>query len=116
MLDHKKSRDFFVESEKLTRKLEEEEEEEGPLKLKRHWKIVGGRFYVPEIWEHEVSLREWNMDSSSFDTILVPKGIELAPKALMSQGKQARSGSGSDSTSTSRMCSRSQVDSHGRSY
>ncbi|KAM3202082.1 hypothetical protein P3L10_029706 [Capsicum annuum] len=88
--DHKKSRDFFFESEKLTRG----QEEEGPLKLKRHWTKVGGRVYVPEKWEHEGSLREW-MDCSSFDTILAPKGIELTRKALMSQGKQARSSSGS---------------------
>ncbi|KAF3627070.1 hypothetical protein FXO37_30057 [Capsicum annuum] len=72
------------------------------LGLKRHWREVEGRVYVPESWGHEGSLREW-MDCSSFDTILAPKGIELARKALMSQGKRARSGSGSTSTSTSRM-------------
>ncbi|KAM3202081.1 protein BIC1 [Capsicum annuum] len=70
----------------------------GREKLKSHWREVGGRVYVPEKWGHEGSLREW-MDCSSFSTILAPKGIELARKALMCQGKRARSGS----TSISRM-------------
>ncbi|KAK4369478.1 hypothetical protein RND71_013270 [Anisodus tanguticus] len=83
--------DFFIQPEKL---------EEGPLKLKRHWREVGGRVFVPERWGHEGSLREW-VDYSSFDKILAPKGLKSAREALMSQGKRARSGSGSNSTSTS---------------
>ncbi|MCD7467261.1 hypothetical protein HAX54_004590 [Datura stramonium] len=88
--DGDKTDDFFIVSEKLG--LSERE------KLKRHWREVGGRVFVPERWEHESSLREW-MDYSSFDKILAPKGLKSAREALMSQGKRARSDSGSTSTS-----------------
>ncbi|XP_055834799.1 uncharacterized protein LOC129903304 [Solanum dulcamara] len=83
-------RDFFIESKKLGLS--------GREKLKRHWREVGGRFFVPDRWEHEGSLREW-MDCSSFDKILAPKGLKSAREALMSQGEGVHSGS----TSTSRM-------------
>nr|XP_010313363.1 protein BIC1-like [Solanum lycopersicum] len=82
--DEDKRVNLFVESEKLGLS--------GREKLKRHWREVGGRVFVPDRWGHEGSLREW-MDCSSFDNILAPKGLKSAREALMSQGKRARSGS-----------------------
>uniref|UniRef100_M1CHW1 Uncharacterized protein n=1 Tax=Solanum tuberosum TaxID=4113 RepID=M1CHW1_SOLTU len=86
--DGDKTNDFFVESKKLGLL--------GSEKLKRHWREVEGRVFVPDRWEHEGSLREW-MDCSSFDKILAPEGLKSAREALMSQGKRVCSSSGSTS-------------------
>lgn len=68
-----------------------ESEDNGRERLNRHRVEVAGRVWIPEIWGQEEFLKDW-IDCSAFDSSLVPNGVVSARKALVREGRPARSG------------------------
>lgn len=67
---------------------EEEEEDSGRERLKKHRMEVAGSVWIPDIWGQEEMLK----DCSAFDASLVPSGIISARAALVQEGRRANSG------------------------
>ncbi|XVF46912.1 hypothetical protein PTKIN_Ptkin03bG0066300 [Pterospermum kingtungense] len=62
----------------------------GRERLKRHREEVAGRVLIPDRWDKEELLKDW-IDYSSFDSLLAPKGLASARRALMAEGRRAGS-------------------------
>ncbi|XP_010244926.1 PREDICTED: uncharacterized protein LOC104588614 [Nelumbo nucifera] len=63
----------------------------GRERLKRHRIEMAGRVWIPEIWGQEDFLKDW-IDSSAFNSSLVPNGLMSARAALIEESHRANSG------------------------
>lgn len=70
---------------------QEDLEDSGRERLKRHRVEVAGRIWIPEIWGQEELLKDW-IDCSAFDASLSPNGIMLARASLIGEGRRSNSG------------------------
>ncbi|KAK7278663.1 hypothetical protein RJT34_23698 [Clitoria ternatea] len=73
-----------------TEGFDNEEEDSGREKLKRHRVEVAGRVWIPDIWGQEELLKDW-IDCTAFDAPLVPSRIVMARAALVEEGRRATS-------------------------
>ncbi|GAA0140942.1 hypothetical protein LIER_02197 [Lithospermum erythrorhizon] len=62
----------------------------GGERVKKYWAELGARrVFIPERWNQEGLLMDW-IDYSSFDSLLAPKGIDSARKALIAQAQATK--------------------------
>ncbi|KAK6926579.1 hypothetical protein RJ641_008298 [Dillenia turbinata] len=66
--------------------MENEYQDSGRERLRRHQREVAGRVMIPDEWGQEELLKDW-VDYSSFDALLVPSGIGSAREALVAEGR-----------------------------
>lgn len=66
------------------------EEESGRERLKRHRSEMAGRVWIPDVWGQESFLKEW-VDSTAFDSAMVPNGVVSAREALVQDCRRANS-------------------------
>ncbi|GAA0145564.1 hypothetical protein LIER_05734 [Lithospermum erythrorhizon] len=61
----------------------------GGQRVKKYWaELSSTRVFIPERWNQEELLMDW-IDYSSFDSLLAPKGIDSARKALIAEAQRA---------------------------